>query len=207
MQNAELKVLNSSLDNSEFCIHNSALPIVREKGTHQAHVMIGTRAYGMFEEERLRMALYLINNILGGPGMNARLNLSLRERHGLVYTVESTMVSYRDTGIWSTYFGCDPHDVNRCLRLVRKELDRLIARPLTATQLTRAKRQIKGQLALACDNRENFALDLGKNFLLFGKDHDLHALYSRIERITAEDIQKVARELFVPEQLITLIYK
>lgn len=179
----------------------------RALGTHQAHVMIGTRAYGMWEDEPRRMALYLINNILGGPGMNSRFNLLLRERHALVYTVESTMVSYRDTGIWSTYFGCDPHDVNRCLRLIRKELGRLIARPLSATQLAKAKRQIKGQLALACDNRENFALDLGKNFLLFGKDHDLTSLYSRIDRVTVEDIQQVAQQLFAPEQLTTLIYK
>ena len=85
--------------------------------------------------------------------MNARLNLSLRERNGLVYTVESTMVSYSDTGVWCTYFGCDPHDVKRCLRLVNKELQRVMDKPLTTAQLNAAKRQIKGQLGVACDNR------------------------------------------------------
>ena len=90
--------------------------ITKDLGTHQAHVMLGTRAYDIHHP--LRIPLYLLNNILGGPGMNARLNLSLRERNGLVYTVESTMVSYSDTGIWSVYFGCDPHDVKKCLRLV-----------------------------------------------------------------------------------------
>ena len=80
--------------------------------------MLGNRAFHVHDPRR--MPLYLLNNILGGPGMNARLNLALRERNGLVYTVESSMVSYSDTGLWSVYFGCDPHDVNKCLRLVRK---------------------------------------------------------------------------------------
>ena len=95
--------------------------IVMQKNTHQAHVMIGTRAYDVNDSRR--MPLYLLNNMLGGPGMNAKLNLALREHNGLVYTVESTMVAYGDTGIWSIYFGCDEHDVKRCLRLVRKELE------------------------------------------------------------------------------------
>ena len=104
-------------------------PLTRciDKGTHQAHVMIGNREYSVHDERRI--ALYLLNNILGGPGMNARLNLSLRDRNGLVYTVESTMVSYSDTGVWCTYFGCDPHDVKRCLRLVNKELQRVMESP------------------------------------------------------------------------------
>ena len=102
--------------------------VTREIGSHQAHVMIGTIGYA-YKDPR-RMPLYLLNNILGGPGMNARLNLSLRERHGLVYTVESTMVNYSDTGVWSIYFGCDHHDIRSCLRLVRRELDRIMEKPL-----------------------------------------------------------------------------
>ena len=98
--------------------------IVMQKNTHQAHVMIGTRAYDVNDDRR--MPLYLLNNMLGGPGMNAKLNLALREHNGLVYTVESTMVAYGDTGVWSIYFGCDEHDVKRCLRLVRKELDKFM---------------------------------------------------------------------------------
>ena len=100
--------------------------VIVDRHTHQSHVMIGTRAYSVHDSRR--MALYLLNNILGGPGMNARLNLALRERHGLVYTVESSMVSYTDTGMWCIYFGCDPHDVNRCRRLMRHELDRVMQR-------------------------------------------------------------------------------
>ena len=111
--------------------------IVMQKNTHQAHVMIGTRAYDVNDSRR--MPLYLLNNMLGGPGMNAKLNLALREHNGLVYTVESTMVAYGDTGIWSIYFGCDEHDVKRCLRLVRKELDKFMQKPLSEAQLKAAK--------------------------------------------------------------------
>ena len=179
--------------------------ICRSLGTHQAHVMLGTRAYDIHHP--LRIPLYLLNNILGGPGMNARLNLSLRERNGLVYTVESTMVSYSDTGIWSVYFGCDPHDVKKCLHLVRRELDKVMQKPLSATQLHNAKRQLKGQIAIACDNREQFALDFGKSFLHYGWEKDITHLYDSIDKVTAEDIQKVANELFATEKLTTLIFQ
>ena len=137
--------------------------------------------------------------------MNARLNLSLRERHGLVYTVESSMAAYSDTGVWNVYFGCDHHDINRCLRLVRKELDRVMIRPLSASQLMAAKRQLKGQLAIACDNREQFALDFGRNFLHHGYERYLDKLFRKIDAVTAEDIQKVAGELFPADNLTTLI--
>ena len=183
----------------------SGKTIIRELGTHQSHVMLGTRAYDIHHP--LRIALYLLNNILGGPGMNARLNLSLRERNGLVYTVESTMVNYSDTGIWSVYFGCDPHDVKRCLHLVRRELDKVMQKPLSATQLRNAKRQLKGQIAIACDNHEQFALDFGKSFLHYGWEKDITHLYDNIDKVTAEDIQKVANKLFVPDRLTTLIFK
>lgn len=183
----------------------SDAPIVRAKGTHQAHVMIGTRAYGAHHERR--MALYLLNNLLGGPSMNARLNLSLRERNGLVYTVESSMVIYGETGVWCVYFGCDPHDVSRCRRLVRRELDKLMTRPLTKTALAAAKQQLKGQIAIACDNREQFALDFGKVFLFDGKERHLNDLFSKIDAITAEEVQQVARELFPQERLMTLVYQ
>ena len=179
--------------------------IIREKQTHQAHVMMGTRAYDIHHPQRI--PLYLLNNLLGGPGMNARLNISLRERNGLVYTVESTMVSYGDTGLWGVYFGCDPHDVKRCLRLVRHELDKFIEKPLTDAQLNAAKRQLKGQIGIACDNREQFALDFGKSFLHYGWEKDITSLYAQIDEVTAAQIQQVARELMGEERITTLIYK
>ena len=179
--------------------------IVMQKNTHQAHVMIGTRAYDVNDDRR--MPLYLLNNMLGGPGMNAKLNLALREHNGLVYTVESTMVAYGDTGMWSIYFGCDEHDVKRCLRLVRKELDKFMLKPLSEAQLKAAKKQIKGQIGVACDNRENFALDFGKSFLHYGWEKNVDRLYEQVDEITAEQIQAVAQELFDKDRLTTLIFK
>ncbi len=175
-----------------------------DKQTHQAHVMIGNRAYSIHDKRR--MALYLLNNILGGPGMSARLNLALRERRGLVYTVDSSMVSYPSTGIWGIYFGCDADDLDECMQLVRAELDRFMSVPLTADELSVAKQQIKGQIGIACDNRENLALDFGKGFLHYGWKKDITALYRNIDAITAEEIQAVAGELFPEKRLTKLIY-
>lgn len=173
--------------------------------THLAHVMVGTRAYDVHDERRI--ALYLLNNILGGPGMTARLNVSLRERNALVYTVESMAQSYSDTGLWAVYFGCDPKNVKRCLRLIRRELDKVMQRPLSDAQLRAAKRQIRGQIGIACDSRESFALDFAKSFLHYGWKKDVTALCERIDALTAADLQRVAQDLFAEECLTSLVIK
>ena len=198
---------NHKVQSSKFNVQSkiAGKTIVMQKNTHQAHVMIGTWAYDVNDDRR--MPLYLLNNMLGGPGMNAKLNLALREHNGLVYTVESTMVAYGDTGTWSIYFGCDEHDVKRCLRLVRKELDKFMQKPLSDAQLKAAKKQIKGQIGVACDNRENFALDFGKSFLHYGWEKNVDRLYEQVDEITAAQIQAVAQELFDKERLTTLIFK
>ena len=198
---------NHKVQSSKFNVQSKVAgqTIVMQKNTHQAHVMIGTQAYDVNDDRR--MPLYLLNNMLGGPGMNAKLNLALREHNGLVYTVESTMVSYGDTGTWSIYFGCDEHDVKRCLRLVRKELDKFMQKPLSDAQLKAAKKQIKGQIGVACDNRENFALDFGKSFLHYGWEKNVDRLYEQVDEITAAQIQAVAQELFDKGRLTTLIFK
>lgn len=198
---------NHKVQSSKFNVQSKVAgqTIVMQKNTHQAHVMIGTRAYDVNDDRR--MPLYLLNNMLGGPGMNAKLNLALREHNGLVYTVESTMVAYGDTGTWSIYFGCDEHDVKRCLRLVRKELDKFMQKPLSDAQLKAAKKQIKGQIGVACDNRENFALDFGKSFLHYGWEKNVDRLYEQVDEITAAQIQAVAQELFDKDWLTTLIFK
>lgn len=198
---------NHKVQSSKFNVQSKVAgqTIVMQKNTHQAHVMIGTRAYDVNDDRR--MPLYLLNNMLGGPGMNAKLNLALREHNGLVYTVESTMVSYGDTGTWSIYFGCDEHDVKRCLRLVRKELDKFMQKPLSDAQLKAAKKQIKGQIGVACDNCENFALDFGKSFLHYGWEKNVDRLYEQVDEITAAQIQAVAQELFDKDRLTTLIFK
>ncbi len=202
----------SSLSPTPSTIHSAPFtltpppttPIIRRLHTHQTHVIVGHRAYSIHDERR--MPLYLLNNMLGGPGMNARLNLSLRERNALVYTVESTMVSYADTGMWCVYFGCDEHDTERCLHLVRRELNQFMQHPLSDNQLNAAKKQIKGQIGVACDNREQFALDFGKSFLHYGWEKDITSLYEHIDAITPAQIQQVAQEIFDEKALTTLIY-
>jgi predicted Zn-dependent peptidase len=177
----------------------------QERQTHQAHVLLGNRAYNIHSDRRI--ALYLLNNILGGPGMNARLNLLLRERRGLVYTVESSMVNYSDTGAWNVYFGCDHHQVGRCLRLVHGELQRMADHTMTATSLAAAKRQLKGQIGIACDARESFALSFAKSFLHYGWERDVERLYESIDEVTADQMRQVAEEIFNPQQLTTLVYQ
>ncbi|MCR4916349.1 MAG: insulinase family protein [Prevotella sp.] len=179
--------------------------IVRNRGTHQAHVMMGTQAFDANDDRR--WALYLLNNILGGPAMNSRLNLSLRERRGLVYSVESSMVCYSDTGMWSVYFGCDPSDIKSCCQLVRHELNHVMCQPITTTRIIAAKRQLQGQLAIACDNREQYSLDYARTFLHTGHGRTLDDIMAHIKGLTAEDLLSVARQLFAPERITTLIYK
>ena len=195
----------SLLPNNGLLLGNKILtPVIRHRGTHQAHVMMGSQAFPA--NDTRRWSLFLLNNILGGPAMNSRLNLSLRENNGLVYTVESSMVSYSDTGAWSVYFGCDPHDVKRCCRLVSRELDKLMQAPLTSSRLDKAKQQIRGQLAIAADNREQFALDFAKNFLHQGTERNLDDILAHVDALTPQQLQQVACEVFAPQRLLTLIY-
>ena len=192
-------------DKSPSALHLPSSTIIRDRGTHQAHVMVGTRAYAAGDERR--WALYLLNNILGGPALNSRLSMALRERNALVYTVDSSMVSYSDTGLWGIYFGCDPDDTKRCLRLVRKELNRLMDKPLSETQLRAAKRQLQGQLAIAAENREQTVLDCARTFLHTGKVRTVSDVMAHIATLSAADLQQSAQELFAPEHLTTLIYQ
>ena len=174
------------------------------RDTHQAHVMIGCRSYDTHDKKRT--ALYLLNNILGGPGMNSRLNVALRERSGLVYNVEANLTSYTDTGLFSIYFGTDQEDVKRCIRLVHKELKRLREKPLSSTQLTTAQKQIIGQIGVAADNFENNALNMAKTYLHYNKYEEPQEVYKRIQSLTPQDLWEVANEMFCEENLSTLIY-
>ena len=174
------------------------------RDTHQAHVMIGSRGYDAHNEKRT--ALYLLNNILGGPGMNSRLNVALRERSGLVYNVEANLTSYTDTGVFCIYFGTEHDHVERCIRLVKKELKRLCDKPLTSTQLNAAKKQIIGQIGVARDNAENTALGMAKTFLHYGEMDDPKKLFQRIEALTAKELWEVSNEMFAEDYLSTLIY-
>lgn len=179
--------------------------LVVHKETHQAHVMIGSRGYNAYDDKRT--ALYLLNNILGGPGMNSRLNVSLRERRGLVYTVESNLTSYTDTGAFCIYFGTDPEDVDTCLKLTYKELKRMRDVKMTSSQLMTAKKQLIGQIGVASDNNENNALGMAKTFLHYNKYESSESVFRRIEALTAEGLLEVANEMFAEEYLSTLIYR
>lgn len=174
------------------------------RDTHQAHVMIGSRAFSMYDDKRI--ALFLLNNILGGPGMNNRLNLSLREYNGLVYNVESNVTAYTDTGLFSIYFGTDPKDCRRAMNLVHRELQKFCAAPLTERQLSSAKKQALGQLGISVDNRESLFLNLGKSFLHYNRFDSMGEVFRQINQVTAEEIHAIACDLFAPEQLFTLIY-
>lgn len=174
------------------------------KGCHQSHVMMGARAYS--GKHPLHLALFLVNNILGGPGLSSRLNIALREKAGLVYTVESTLTTYTDTGVWAVYFGCDRKDIERCKQLVTRELKKLIHAPLSERAVSAAKRQMCGQILLSYDNFENVAIGMGKRLLHYDRTQTCEELLSRIADITAEDMRQAAREVFSPDSLTILEY-
>lgn len=175
-----------------------------KKDTYQSHILIGGKAYSMYDDKRV--VLFLLNNILGGPGMNSRLNISLREKHGLVYNVESNITSYTDTGIATIYFGTDPKNTEKASSLVQKELDRFRENKLSDIQLAAAKKQAIGQLVVASDNKEGIFLGLGKSYLHYNKYETLPEVFKKIENITANEILQIANEVFSPDNLSSLTY-
>jgi len=179
--------------------------VIQNKELHQTHVVMGGRAYSLSEDKR--MGLLLLSNILGGPGMNNRLNVILREKYGLVYTVEAEVVSYTDTGVFTVYFGCDPDSKEQCLHLIGKELKCLQDRQLSSSQFAAAVKQWKGQLGVSCDNKESIALRLGKNFLHFNRYDSLPQTYQKIETLTAEGLLAIANEIFEESRLFSLTYQ
>lgn len=172
--------------------------------THQAHVLLGGRAYPLGHERQL--ALYLLNNILGGGSLSSRLNLSLREKQGLVYTVESQYTPLSDTGYWSIYFASDPENRQRCTDLAIKELRLLAEKPLSPSALRKALTQLRGQMAISAENLENAALSMAKLVLYHGEAPRWEETLARIESIPAEVLQEVAADIFREEQLSLLEY-
>lgn len=166
--------------------------------------MLGGLAYPLGHEKQL--TAYLLNNILGGGALNSRLNLSLREQRGLVYTVESTYTPLSDNGYWCVYFACDKEDKETCIRLAQCELRKLCEQPLTDKQLEAAKQQIHGQMAIAAENRENAALTMAKQVLYFGQAETWQQTFAHIEQITATQLQEVAKELYNEDKMVLLEY-
>ena len=182
-------------------------PVSRENkiNTFQAHCVIGNTAYSSTDPKR--MNLILLNNLLGGQGMNSRLNMSLREKHGYAYNVESTYTPYTDTGVITIYFGTDPEKLNKSIALVNKELARLRNEKLGVLQLHRAKNQILGQIAMSSDNKENLLFTLGKSIMLFNRYDSMESIACKVDEITAENLIETANEILDPARLSTLIFK
>lgn len=174
------------------------------KSTCQSHVMIGVRAYDLSDDKRLTFGL--VNNILGGPGMNSRLNLLLREKNGMAYNVESVYTPYSDTGIFSVYFGTDEKNREKSTDLVFQELKRFRTELIPQRNLSRMKKQWMGQLAIAQENRENLVLSLARSFLYFDKFESLQDVCAQLDAITPGMVADVSEELFREEMLSLLVY-
>jgi predicted Zn-dependent peptidase len=175
------------------------------KGTFQTHCIIGNLAYDSADPRRIVMIL--LNNLLGGQGMNSRLNLALRERKGLAYNVESSYNTYSDTGLFSVYFGTDNVNFEKALQIVFKEFELLRKSKLGTLQLTRAKKQFIGQLAIAGENREDLMLTIGKSYLFYNKVDPMAVVFEKIEAITSDQLIEVANEILNPERMSRLIYR
>ena len=172
--------------------------------THQTHVMLGGKAYRLGHERQL--ALYMLNNILGGGSMNSRLNMALREQRGLVYTIESTYTPLSDTGYWCIYYACEPQNAEQCEQLVRDELKRMTDTRLSQYALQKALRQLKGQLTISSENQENYALRMAKLMLHTGAAPDWKEMFSQIESLTPEILLDTAQEVFDSKNICTLRY-
>lgn len=179
--------------------------ITRKKDTYQTHCIIGNRTPKMNTEERLK--LLLLNNILGGPNMSSRLNMAIRERNGLCYSIESNLSTYTDTGVWYIYFGCDPRNQAKAQRICMQQLELLRSTPLTEPQLQKAKLQLRGQVLISNQNKENVILSTSKVFLHHGKIHSDNYLLEKIDALTAADLQAMANQIFDPEKISVLIFE
>ena len=174
------------------------------KHTHQTHVMLGGKAFTLYDERQ--PGLYLLNNILGGGSLNSRLNLSLREEAGLVYTIESQQNPLSDTGYWNIYFASDDGDREQCIERVRKELRKLREEKLSRYQLDKALRQLYGQMAISAENRENRFLAMGKQMLYYGQAPTWQETFERVSNFTPEALRDIAHEVYDEDAIVTLIY-
>lgn len=172
---------------------------------HQANCIVGTTAFSFYDEDRL--TLILLNNILGGPGSNSLLNQELREKNALVYNVDSIFTQYADTGTFLITFGCEKHNLQKCLDLIGEQLSALRGAALPEKKVKEARKQLLGQLAIASDSGEAQSLSMGKSMLVFGRIMPDEEVRARINAITSEQLLRVARKVLASERLSVLIYK
>lgn len=176
-----------------------------KKKTFMVHCMVGCRGYAFGDERRIPLAL--LNNMLGGPILNSRLSLALRERNGLTYHNESNYTPYSDAGIISIYFGTDPVHYEQALEIVHFELAKLRKQKLTGLQLHTIQKQLTGQLAIAQESNLGQMLSIGKNFLLQDKYDPIETIISRINSTTAEELLEISNDVFREDQLSMLTFQ
>lgn len=179
--------------------------LTRHKKTYQNHCIIGNVAFPV--KDKRRPAMYLLNNLLGGQGMNSRLNLSLREKRGLAYNVESSYNAYNDTGIFSIYFGTDAQNLEKSISITHSELNKLRTTKLGTVQLSKARNQVKGYLARGFEHHESLMLSMGKSLLVADRIDTLEELCRKIDNVSASEILEISNEVFEPSRLSMLIYK
>jgi predicted Zn-dependent peptidase len=179
--------------------------VTKKMDTNQNHCIIGNVSYSL--KDKRRMGMFLLNNILGGQGNNSRLNLSLREKNGLAYTVESSYNAYQDSGVFSIYFGTDSRNLEKSISIANAEMNRLRNIKLGPIQMSKAKNQIKGYLARGYENHESLMLSLGKSLLVFNKIDTLEEICKKIDSLTSSELLVIANDIFDPSKLSTLIYK
>ena len=197
-------IASSPITHSEASNSPSGASRTYRRHTHQTHIMLGSRSYPIGHPKQLTM--YLLNNILGGGSMSSRLYLSLREKHGLVYNIDSQAVPLSDTGYWNIYLACESQHKDQCLELCHKELKQLRDTTLTTSQLQRALRQLEGQMAISAENQENNALAMAKQMLYYHHAPAWQETLSKVKEITPSQLQDVANEVFAPEKIYTLLY-
>jgi len=175
-----------------------------QKDNNQAQVAIGRPSFELSSPDRL--PFFALVNLLGGPGMNSRFNLSLREKYGLVYQIEASLLSYSDTGLFSIFFGTDARNLDKAFRLIHKEMELLKSKPLGDVQLKTLKDQLKGQLAMAEESKQGYMLMMAKSILDLGYVEPLTDIFRDIDSIQAERLQELAGEMFDEGELSRLVY-
>ncbi|HEY8402809.1 MAG TPA: pitrilysin family protein [Cytophagaceae bacterium] len=181
-----------------------AKEVSKHRAISQAHCVIGRTTYGLLDKKRL--PFFMLINLLGGPGMNSRLNMALRERHGFVYNVEAQYTPFIDTGLLSIYFGTEPGQLNKSLQVALKEIKKIKEVPLGSMQLHLCKEQLIGQLAMAEESNISFMQMMGKSLLDQGQIDSLNDIFDRIKKITSKELQEIANEVFQDKELSFLTY-
>ncbi|GAB4257326.1 MAG: pitrilysin family protein [Vicingaceae bacterium] len=199
-----IELNNNQIERDLFSDYQPKTKII-SNGVNQCHCMLGNIAYS--EKDERKLGFVLLNNLFGGPGMNSKLNINIREKYGLTYNLESTYTTYSDTGLFGVYLGTEKKNLDKSISLVLKEMKKLKEKPLSSTQIHQAKKQLIGQIKLSNENKSNTMLAVGKSLLTFDKVDTLEDVFKKIEKIEAKDLQDIANEIFNENQLSTLIFQ